>query len=205
MTNIKNDLYGCSPVQVGSNLSRGERKALRQLLRDENLVISKADKGDVAVVLSTSAYLELAYEHLSDRQTYKLLQNNPTEEIISQFIEYLKTCKERGVITAQEYYKLTPTKKVDTQRMYFLPKVHKNPLKLRPIVACTNGPTQQASAFLDRLLQPYMKKVKSYIKNSTDLIYILQSLTVPTQAYLITLDIESLYTNISHEEAIVSF
>ena len=87
----------------------------------------------------------------------------------------------------------------------FLPKLHKNPLKLRPIISCTNGPTHTASALLDKLLQPYMKATKSYIKNSTDLIHILNHTKVPLEAYLITLDIESLYTNISHNEAILSF
>ena len=111
MKDIKQDFSECSPVEVGSNISKGERKALRQLMQDEGLVISKADKGDVVMVLSTSTYLALAYEHLNDRETYKLLNNNPTQEIVSQFIEYLKTCKERGVITTQEYYKLMPTDK----------------------------------------------------------------------------------------------
>ena len=205
MIKIRSDLYRCSTVQCGPNLSTGERQALCQLAKDDSLVISKSDKGDLVVILSTTRYLELAFEHLSDRKTYQLIQNDPTEQIVTQFTEYLKTCKDRGVITTQEYYKLAPTKKVDTQRIYFLPKVHRNPLKLRPIVSCTNGPTQKASAFLDKLLQPQMKKVRSYLKSSTDLIHILQSLTIPVHAYLITLDIESLYTNISHEEAIISF
>ena len=192
-------------MQVRSNLSKREQQALRKLIKDDSLVISKADKGDVVVVLSTSQYLDLAHEHLSDNSTYQLLQNDPTQEIVTQFIEYLTTCKEQGVITEHEYHRLIPSRKVDTQRIYFLPKVHKDPLKVRPIVSCTNGPTQEASAFLDKLLQPQMKRVKSYVKNSTDLVNILESLQVPTNAYLITLDIESLYTNISHDEAIISF
>ena len=49
-----------------------------------------------------------------------------------------------------------------------------------------------------------MHRVRSYIKNSTDLIHILETLEVPDNAHLITLDIESLYTNISHEQAITS-
>ena len=43
------------------------------------------------------------------------------------------------------------------------------------------------------------------MKNSTDLINILESFPVPFNSYFITLDIESLYTNISHEEVIISF
>ena len=66
-------------------------------------------------------------------------------------------------------------------------------------------PHAENSAFLDKLPQPEMKKVKPYLKNLTELIHILQSLRVLTQAYPITLDIESLYTSISYNEAIVSF
>ena len=39
----------------------------------------------------------------------------------------------------------------------------------------------------------------------TNLIHIMQNLKVPPHAYLVTLDIESPYTNITHEEAIASF
>ena len=78
------------------------------------------DKGDAVVVLSTSIYLELAHEHLNDRQTYQLLLNEPTKEAVTQFTVYLKMHKERRVITKQEYYTLLPTKMVETQRIYFL-------------------------------------------------------------------------------------
>ena len=50
-----------------------------------------------------------------------------------------------------------------------------------------------------------MKSVELYLRNLTDMISILQTLEVPPHAYLVTLDIESLYTNIAHEEAIASF
>ena len=67
----------------------------------------------------------------------------------------------------------------DTQTIYFLPKIHKDPLKLRTIVSCTNGLTCTASEFVDRLLQPHMRGAKSYLRNSTDLVKILLKLKVP--------------------------
>ena len=102
---IRQDFYRCSPLMVGSNLSKGEKRALRELAANPELVISKADKGDAVVVLSTPTYLDLAYEHLNDKNTYKLLRSDPTGEIVTRFIKYLKTCRESGVITTQEYYK----------------------------------------------------------------------------------------------------
>ena len=51
-----------------------------------------------------------------------------------------------------------------------------------------------------------MKLVESYITNATDLVLILQNLKIPIGSYLVSLDIESLYTtcNITHEEAITT-
>ena len=166
-------------------------------------MISKADKGDAKVVISTPQYLELAYRHLGDRSTYQLLDKDTTQEIAERFNLYVDTCLNKGVISMQleQYNRLRLPPQVDPQTIYFLPKIHKDLLKLRRIVSCTNKPIYTAMAFLDKLLQPHVKKVKSYLKHSTDLVHKLQTLKVQPHAYLVTLDIESFYTNITHEEA----
>ena len=110
-----------------------------------------------------------------------------------------------GLIDANLHNRLTPPRNINTQRMYFLPKVRKTRLRLEPIISATNGPTEKASEYIDRLLQPHMTQIKSYIKNSTDLIQTLRTLVIPPHCLLVTLDVESLYTNISHDEAIISF
>ena len=172
---IEYDLQNCTCIPPIPNLSKQERMALRLLKKNDNVIISKANKGDSVVILPTTKYVELAHKHLNDRETYQLLSEDPTQEVCQQFVQYLNTCKEKGVITAKQFDESKPPQNVETQTMYFLPKVHKKPLKLRPIVACTGGPTQTASAYIDRLLQPYMKEVRSYISNSIDLIHILQN------------------------------
>ena len=180
-------------------MTSSEQAALKGLIENQDLVISKADKGDVTVIMNTSQYLDLAYKHLGDKSTYQLLDVDPIPDIAKQFNLYLDTCLQKRVITQYQHDKLyLSLEETDTQTMYFLPKIHKDPIKLRPIVSCTGGPTSTASAFLDNLLQPHMKAVRSYLRNSTDLVRTLQSLKIPPHAYLVTLDIESLYTNITH-------
>ena len=39
---------------------------MKCLVRNTDLVISKADKGDATVVMNVTHYLELAYKHLGD-------------------------------------------------------------------------------------------------------------------------------------------
>ena len=201
---IRYDFSNISVQRLRANLSKTEMQALRDLMKNPNLVISKADKGDATVIMSTTQYVELACKHLYDGNTYRLLKPDPTQDIVKQFNSYVEGCLGKRVINKVQYERLLLPEGIDTQTIYFLPKIHKVPLKVRPIVSCTNGPTYTVSAYLDRLLQPHMRKVKSFLKKSTELIRILRTHKVPPQSYLITLNIESLYTNISHEEAIKS-
>ena len=80
------------------------------------------------------------------------------------------------------------------QTKYFLPKVHKHPLKLRAIVASIKGISVNASKFMDLILQPHMRNTRSYCKNATRVVNLLSRLVVPPHSYLASLDIEALYS-----------
>ena len=71
------------------------------------------------------------------------------------------------------------------------------------MIHCAIGLTQNASANPRQAVPASNERVTSYCKNSTELIKILESLPVCANAYLISLNIQSLYTNISQEETIV--
>ena len=114
--------------------------------------------------MHTSQYLGLAHTHLNDSSTNQLLHKDPTRAMSTQFNKYLLRCKEQEPINTKLYAKLIIPERIDTQKMYSLPKLPKDPIKLRPMVSATNGPTENASAYLDGQLQPYMKRVTSCIK-----------------------------------------
>ena len=54
--------------------------------------------------------------------------------------------------------------------IYMLPKIHKNkfPYPGRPIVSSVNSPTEKISMLLDIILQPFVLKTKSYIRDTGD-------------------------------------
>ena len=179
---------------------------MKDLKTNDDIVVSKADKGNVCVIMDTRHYTDLAWRHLGDDNTYCRLTTDPTPDLVSKFNSYLLRCLQDGVIDKYTLEKLTlDSNNTCTQKIYFLAKIHKHPIKVRPIVSCTDSPTNTASAYLDRLLQPHMRKVRSYIKYSTDVINILANLTFPPHVYLVTSNIESLYTNITHTRAIEAF
>ena len=85
-----------------------------------------------------------------------------------------------------------------------LPKVHKNPLVGRPIVASTKYLTTPASRFVDSILAPCLPSLPSYLKDSTDFIRDVCNLSIVPGSYLVTADVSSLYTNIPITDCITS-
>ena len=120
---------------------------------------------------------------------------------ITNYIVYLRNC---GIIDDRTANFLLPPARDRTQQIYFLPKLHKNPISFRLIVSGCSGPTEAVSAYINYFLQPYMRLVSSYIKNSAHLINIVAKREFSSDCRLVTLDVSSLYTctNISHEDAL---
>lgn len=66
------------------------------------------------------------------------------------------------------------------------------------------GKRISCEAVENNFLQPFMKAVTSFIANSTQLINTLSQSHFPPDCLLATLGVSSLYTNISHEDAIAT-
>ena len=81
--------------------------------------------------------------------------------------------------------------------MYFLTKLHKNPPGIRPIVSGCSGPTENISSFLDYIIKPLVPLTPFYIKDSSHMIALLETLRIPQK---VTIDVVSLYTNIPQHE-----
>ncbi|XP_041417033.1 uncharacterized protein LOC121393210 [Xenopus laevis] len=92
-----------------------------------------------------------------------------------------------------------------TPVLYTLPKVHKNPTNPpgRPIVAGTDSVLQPLAVFLDTFLQPLAQAGQSYLRDTTHLLNKLREIQMPDNNFILaTLDVQSLYTSIPHEEGI---
>ena len=63
---------------------------------------------------------------------------------------------------------------------------------------------KSASSFVDSLLQPIAKSQKSYLKDTTDFVNFIERRNLPEDAFLVSLDVASLYTNIPQEDSPVN-
>ena len=89
---------------------------------------------------------------------------------------------------------------VRVQKFYLLPKIHNPSNPGRPLISSINFHTSNISAFISHTLQPEVEKLDSYVKDTTDFITKIEDFIMPDGAFLFTMDVRSLYTNIPHEK-----
>ena len=140
------------------NLSRSERKALRELKCDKHLIKNKADKGSTIVVQNRTDYIKAALQHLNDPVTCTVLDGDPTSAICSGIDSSLQDFYNKALLDKDMVAFCSPSKKARSARLYLLKKIHKNPMGIRPIVSSCESPTENISQFVDYWLQPIMKK-----------------------------------------------
>ena len=60
------------------NLYEGEQKAMEELTKRKDIIITNADKGGPVVIMDVEKYINEANRQLSDERNYKKLQEDPT-------------------------------------------------------------------------------------------------------------------------------
>lgn len=204
-----------------SNVSKEERNVINSLANDDSIVIKQADKGGAFVIMDKQFYIDKMNVHTEDSSTYKTIPSNNDTKIMNKIKKL--TDKYHHNLTDQEIdYLLNFETK--TSNLYGLPKIHKNEsiknqihnsssstiqcdapidLKMRPIIAGPQCPTHRLSNFVDILLKPLIHQVQSFVRDDLDFLNHLPE-RVDDDAFLITFDVVSLYTNIPHESGIAA-
>jgi len=75
------------------NITKGERKALKDLRKDDTRILMKADKGNCFVVLDTIDYNNKMNALLNDHNTYELVSKPPFRRIECELNNRLSTLK----------------------------------------------------------------------------------------------------------------
>ena len=187
-----------------SNMNPEEKLAIQELSRDNDIIIKPADKGGAIVVQNMADYKKEAYRQLNDEHFYRKLKMNPTSDFQKKILDVTDGALALNWITKDEYDFLNCEHPV-IPVFYMLPKIHKSLIepKGRPIVACNDSLLEPLSNFVDHFIKPYVLSLPSYVKDSTDVINKISEIKdLPRDTILVTLDVESLYTNISHERGL---
>lgn len=195
---VNNNNFFCS----GDTNNLQNRKPLSLLKQNRNIVIRKADKGNIFVILNKTDYDREVYRQLSDVKYYRKI-NEPIHTVNKNFLnrrlQRAYTNKEIDLKTFQ-YLQINNYK---TRKFYILPKIHKTRDKWptdsqppgRPIVADINTESSRIAQFIDFYINKYSTRLKSYIRDSFDLANKIKDMDINNNDMLITGDVTALYTN----------
>lgn len=200
---FKRDIYAiCRENQVKNSNQYISRTVNKLLTSHPKVKFVSADKNLGLVALDLSHYHELVMQHLSDTVHYKVYPESPDFAVTSRI------CYERFTDSLQSahpdiYKYLRKHTKFKVPLFHCLAKIHKTPpLKGRPIVGATNWVTTPVSIYLDKLLSDIVRTdaFPYIIYDTKGIIHTLSSLgPLQSDSWLVTLDIESLYTNIDNQ------
>ena len=90
-----------------------------------------------------------------------------------------------------------------TPKVYLRPTLHKEGNPGRPVVSSVSCHSANIPKYVDYHLQPIVKEIPSYVKDTQDFLKKLEKLKdIPQESLLVTLDGKSLSTNIPNNESI---
>ena len=106
------------------NLPIEERKALKDLGTDQNIVIKKGDKGAGLVIMNTKDYIDKVMTQLNDPNTYLRKEIDDTQTVKKQADHIINSLYNQRIINCKQRRYLTNFK-AKMLIFYGIPKVHK--------------------------------------------------------------------------------
>ena len=193
------------------NISKLEHKAFLELLELKDLIIQKADKGNVIVVIDKCTYFTKMSTILNDETKFiKVNFEKRNEELDyllnkqSQILDFLKELRDNKVITDQVFNELRPSG-CQPGVLYGLCKVHKGVTPdgksppFRPILSAINTPSYKIAKFLVPMLSELTKN-KYVSKDSFEFAKNVRNQN--PELFMASFDIDSLFTNVPLDETI---
>lgn len=202
------DIYRARVTNVITNFMRSHKKPVqwdafskcRQFIKEhQDIIITKADKGAVTVVISKDDYIKKAEDLVNDTNVYTLLKGDPTFTTQKKNNDFISLLKHNDILDEATVKRLTIHNAV-TPKFYGLPKIHKVDTPLRPIVSSINSPTYKLSAFVAGVLTVAFNGINNYnTKDSFTFSSEFNNFQLPVGFVVISLDVVSLFTNIPVE------
>ena len=185
-----------------NQLTDTDKNAIEYFWKRNDLVITKEGKGGATVILDVNDYIAKTNEQLQDNSFYQNLNVDPTAKHSDIVKSAIESFRKQELLSSSTASKLN-VDEIRTPQFHIFPKVHKTNIPGRPVVNSVECHTSKISKFADHCLQPHAKSLPSYIQDTSDFINrISETIDINKDTILVTLDVKSLYTNISNHEGI---
>lgn len=203
VTHDVDKLFTTKRRKNGHNLTKEETEALNWLSKNDDIIVKRADKGGAVVVWGREQYITEAKRQLDNSEYYQPLPSNPIDQIKRGLGQILLQAKTEDWITQKEHdFLLSNSPRIPC--FYMLPKIHKdlsNPPG-RPIISGNESVTEPASKYVDFYIKSHVLDLPSFIQDSTSVLNKIKEIANIGSSLLVTMDVESLYTNIDHKDGL---
>ena len=179
----------------GDLLTPRLKEAAKNLREDTNIVIRRADKTSIYVILDKKEYNEKINDILSDSSKFQKIRADPTDSLKKKVKKLISAAN--AEVDGVHFKEIIGDYKPGY--LYGNVKVHKNGNPLRPIISQVPTPTYEIAKQLNNLVAPYIP-TNTTLKSTDDFITILRC--SQPRGILASLDVQSLFTNVPVTETV---
>jgi len=195
-------LYNKFPLSYNDKILTSMYNSTRTFIKQHpEILVTRADKGNVTVALNNRKYITQMENMLSDNYTYEVVSYDPLKKTINFLAAIISGWKQKEYIDTYTYRRIYCSDG-NLPRAYGLPKIHKPNCPLRIIVSTINSPLFSLAIFLKDILQGGLDNSLGFVANSYQLVRELKG--SKTNHCLVSLDVTSLFTNVPIELALES-
>ena len=197
--------------QSKPNLTSSQHELMLSLKDNDKYTVIAADKTRAPILTEREIYIgEACRQHLGNERNYRQLTKREADfnmqkmkillyKWLSKHKENLPVHVDRYLATAaKKYYGKYP-------RFRMTGKMHKRkppPPPMRPIVCCAGTLMNSWSTWLSSQFAMLRDQVKSYVKDSQQILDETRALRLPPNAFLYTADAVAMFNNIDTDHAI---
>ena len=215
LTYVENYLNKFMPQIRKSSRDHGhvDLTRLEEYCLENNLLISMTDKNLGSAIVTRDWFIEKCTAILSDTRDYQEISAAEKDVILERTrdavnhmcaygSEYQRSLNEQLLRFLRSNVPDLETEQAAVPKFYGIPKIHKTPTKMRPIVPCHSTLQGPAAKFVSKELKPLVNGCKYVIRGSKDLAQKLAKISIPKGAkgWLVSGDVVAFYPNIPREK-----
>ena len=166
--------------------------SLTKLLKQRDIIGKMADKNAGLTLMPQNWYHSQLMGHIESAGAYVQIKSNPEAKILAELNWICNTYGHKAI----SWFDKSKTKIVIPE-IYMMPKLHKTPIGVRPIIPSHTWYTTKAAKYIHNTLQPVVDRMKWVIQDRLRLIQELENLDFPSNKLcLATMDVTAMYTSI---------
>ena len=198
------------------NISTTHIKNLNKLLDNPNIIIITADKNLGYTIASINWYKTTCLEHLESNAytecTTEFLKDDNGRASIDKIKTNLHTLinLHQHILHSSEIKWILQPQEYKPMKFYILAKIHKNPIKGRPIVPSMTWITHHLSQWIANQLNPLIPNLQWVLKDSNELLRTFHTINSNKNlkkssilSYILSADVEALYPNMNIETGLI--